>query len=126
MDFWVFMLSMNLLMPFIMIVFGGIFIKKPPKEINAIYGYRTTMSKKNKDTWEFAHKYCGRLWYIIGWVLLPVSIIVMMFVLGKDEDIIGRWGSILCIMQCIPLIGTIFLTEKALKDTFDKNGTRKK
>ena len=36
--------------------------KYPPKEINGIIGYRTTMSRKNMDTWKFAHDYCGKLW----------------------------------------------------------------
>ena len=52
----------NLLIPLIMLLGGYLMYKKPPKEINNVVGYRTKMSKKNKDTWEFAHNYCGRLW----------------------------------------------------------------
>ena len=59
MGFWIFMLIMDLLLPFTMIGFGRYFMKKAPKEINSVFGYRTSMSMKNKDTWEFAHKYCG-------------------------------------------------------------------
>lgn len=69
MGFWLFMLIMNLLIPFSMIGFGRYFLKNAPKEINAIFGYRTTMSMKNNDTWEFAHKYCGKIWYICGSVV---------------------------------------------------------
>ena len=58
MEFWIFMLIMDLLLPFTMIGFGRYFMKKAPKEINSVFGYRTSMSMKNKDTWEFAHKYC--------------------------------------------------------------------
>ena len=61
MGFWIFMLIMDLLLPFTMIGFGRYFMKKAPKEINSVFGYRTSMSMKNKDTWEFAHKYCGDL-----------------------------------------------------------------
>ena len=63
MGFWIFMLIMDLLLPFTMIGFGRYFMKKAPKEINSVFGYRTSMSMKNKDTWEFAHKYCGKVWY---------------------------------------------------------------
>ena len=56
MGFWIFMLIMDLLLPFTMIGFGRYFTKKAPKEINSVFGYRTSMSMKNKDTWEFAHK----------------------------------------------------------------------
>ncbi|MCY6372198.1 SdpI family protein [Clostridium ganghwense] len=40
-------------------------MKKPPKEINSTFGYRTTMSSKNKDTWNFAHRYAGIVWFIL-------------------------------------------------------------
>jgi len=78
MGFWIFMLIVNLLIPFMMIGFGKYFTKTAPKEINMIFGYRTTMSMKNKDTWVFAHKYCGRLWYITGMIMFPISVILML------------------------------------------------
>lgn len=123
---WIFMLIINLLIPFTMIVFGWRFMKSPPKKINGIYGYRTASSMKNQDTWEFAHQYCGKIWYTIGWILLLISVVSMIFVLGQKDNSIETWGSILCTIQCIILVGTIFPTERALKNTFDKNGVRKK
>ena len=74
MGFWIFMLIMDLLLPFTMIGFGRYFMKKAPKEINSVFGYRTSMSMKNKDTWEFAHKYCGKVWYVCGMVMLPITV----------------------------------------------------
>lgn len=125
MGFWIFMLIMELLMPFTMIGFGRYFSKEAPKEINSAFGYRTKMSMKNRDTWEFAHKYFGKLWYICGLFLLPISIILMLFVIGQNEDIIGNFGTIICVVQLIPIIGSIFLTENALKKNFDKNGNKR-
>lgn len=123
--FWVFMLIMELLLPFTMVGLGKHFLKTAPKEINMIFGYRTTMSMKNKDTWEFAHKYFGKIWLISGVVLLPVSMIVMILVIGKSDDFISVVGIILSVIQLIPLIGSIIPTEKALRKTFDQNGTRR-
>lgn len=125
MNFWIFMLLMNLLIPVAMIVFGKIFLTNPPKDINCVYGYRTRMSSKNKDTWEFAHHYCGRLWYRWGWILLLLTIIPMLFVLKKEKDAVATMSSIICFLQLIPMLGVIPPTEKALKKTFDKNGKRK-
>lgn len=125
MGFWIFMLIMDLLIPFTMIGFGYFFLKKAPKNINTLFGYRTTMSMKNKDTWEFAHKYCGKLWYVWGMILLFLTVIPMLWVLGKSEDMIGTIGGILCGIQMIPLIGCIFPTEHALKRHFDANGNRR-
>ena len=125
MAFWIFMTVMCLLFPVIMIVTGRSFLKAAPKEINFLYGYRTTMSMKNRDTWEFAHRYCGRLWVIIGAIMLPVSIIPMLFVIGKSDDIIGTVGSIVCMVGVAVIIASIFPTEIALKKNFDKDGKRK-
>ena len=125
MGFWIFMLAMNLLFPAIMIVSGGYFMKKAPKEINYIFGYRTNMSMKNKDTWEFAHKYMGKLWFRLGWLLIPISVIPMLFVIGKGENIVGTVGTVVMVIDLIILIAPIFPTEKALKKAFDKDGNRK-
>lgn len=59
MGFWIYSLAMVLLIPLIMIVLGFIYGKYPPKKINHISGYRTTMSMKNQDTWDFANRYMG-------------------------------------------------------------------
>lgn len=125
MRFWAFMLLMDLLIPFTMIGFGKYFIKNAPKEINAVFGYRTSMSMKNKDTWKYAHKYCGKIWYVCGWILLPITIICLLLAVGKSKDYVGTVGGIICGIQLIPLVGSIFLTEAALKKIFDENGKRR-
>ena len=116
MEFWIFMLIMDLLLSFTMIGFGKYFMKKAPKEINSVFGYRTSMSMKNKDTWEFAHKYCGKVWYVCGMVMLPITVIFMLLVIGKSEDCVGSMEGIICGVQLIPLIGSILPTEIALKN----------
>ncbi len=123
--FWIFMLAVDLLIPFTMIGFGRLFLTKPPQNINATFGYRTTMSMKNQDTWDFAHRYCGKVWFKCGIVLLPLSVIPLLFVLNKDIEAIASAGLIIAAVQLIPLIGSIFPTEAALKKTFDKNGIRR-
>ena len=126
MGFWIFMLIMNLLIPVMMIGFGKYFMKSAPGSINIVFGYRTSMSMKNQDTWKFAHEYCGKLWYKWGMIMLILTIIVMLFLLGKSVDTIGYWGGVVCMIQLVPLIGAIFPTESALRRTFDKNGNRLK
>lgn len=54
--------------------------------------------------------------------MLPITVILMLLVIGKSTDCVGR---IICVVQLIPLIGTIFPTEMALKKNFDKNGQRR-
>lgn len=123
--FWIFMLITDLLIPGVMIGFGKLFMNMAPKNINYAFGYRTTMSMKNQDTWSFAHKYCGGLWFKIGLILLPLSVIPLLFALGKGTETVSAVGTTVCIIQLAPLLGSIIPTEIALRKTFDKNGTRK-
>lgn len=123
--FWVFMLFSNLLIPVVMIVVGWFFIKNPPKNINGFYGYRTPMSSKNMDTWKFAHEYCGKLWWKIGWIMLPFSVIAMLPLLGKDSDVIGIVCCVVITIQCVIMVASILPVEKALKKNFDSEGKRK-
>ena len=125
MEFWIFVMAMDLLFPAIMIVMGRYFMKTSPKEINYIFGYRTNMSMKNKDTWDFAHKYIGKLWFYLGLLLIPITVIPMLFVLGGTEDVVGTMGCIICVIALIILIVPIFPTERALKMNFDKDSNRK-
>ena len=76
------MLGFNLLIPAIMLGAGKLFSKDAPKDINWIFGYRTTMSMKNEDTWAFAHKVAGAFWWKWGWVTLVVTIIAMLLLIG--------------------------------------------
>lgn len=126
MGFWIYMMIMDLLIPLIMIVLGKYVTKNVPKEINEFFGYRTSMSMKNKETWEFAHHYCGKLWLEIGCIMFVPSVIVMLLLIGKSVSVIGTFGGILCGIQLVFLIGSIFPTEIALKKNFDEYGNRKK
>ncbi len=127
MKFWIFMLVMNLLIPITMISFGHSFEKKPPKieRSKFAFGYRTIMSMKNADTWEYAHIIFGKLWFRFGIVLGLISIIPLFFVIGKDKDTIGFAGMIICYVQMAVMLIPVIPTEISLRKRFDKNGNRK-
>ena len=109
MAFWLFMLIMNLLIPFTMIGFGFYFQKHPPKEINELFGYRTF----------------GRVWLIWGWFSAAFSFPCMLLLYGKSDTACGIYGVILCFLQCIVLLFTLFIVERRLHRIFHKDGTRK-
>ena len=122
MVFWIFMLIVNLLIPVIMIGFGNHFSENAPGKINSLFGYRTTMSMKNENTWAFAHTHFAMLWLRWGRIMLPLSFVLMLFSFNRSQDFIGNYGLIILFIQLIFLISTIPLTEKALKKYFDKDG----
>lgn len=123
--FWWFMFVCNLLIPVILIIAGRMMWKHCPKKINTVYGYRTKRSMKNMDTWRFAHNYCGKLWWKIGWFSLFPSVVVQIPFFERSEDVIGIVGGIICMIQVVILIASIFPTEAALKKTFNDDGTRR-
>ena len=125
MGFWLYMLAASLLIPLSMVGLGRHFQKKAPAKINRAFGYRTPMSMKNWDTWEFAHHRIGRIWYRCGLALLPATVLAMAAVMGKDEDIVGMAGGVACCLQMVLMAAGIILTEKALKKTFDSQGRRR-
>lgn len=125
MGFWIYMLGTEILIPLIMIIFGYVFAHKAPEKINWLYGYRTRRSMMNMDTWSYAHRYIGKLWQVMGFVILLVTVIVMLLVMRKDKDMIGLAGGVLTALQLIPMIGSLFVTESELKKTFDESGNRR-
>lgn len=78
---------------------------------------------KSQDSWDFAHQYVGRIWFIMGLVCIPLSLLPMVLVLGKEAGKVGLMGGIIVAAQMIPLgIVPIILTERALRKNFDEFG----
>ena len=91
MGFWIFMLVMDLLIPVTMVFIGKRFQKKPPKEINGIYGYRTAMSMKNKETGNTRITAVGSSGVVSGLVMLLPTVIAW-FVFSERE--MTAWGQL--------------------------------
>lgn len=122
MAFGYIMLLVILIMPLMMVGFGLLLMKNPPKKINSYYGYRTRRSVRSQETWDFAHYYFGKLWLVCGLVSLPISLVPLCLVLGKSEQVISVAGLIVLGIQTLLLLVTILLTERALMKNFDKFG----
>ena len=123
--FWWFILLCDLLVPVIMFVGGIIMSKNCPNNINVLFGYRTARSMKNMDTWKFAHEYCGKLWKKVSLISFIITVLVHIPFYHSNEDVIGILSVVVMFIQIISLIAPIFLTEKALDKTFNKDGTRR-
>lgn len=124
MGFWLFCTVCALLCPLMMLIFGWRFLKKPPKKINGFYGYRTTRSMKNQQTWDYAHQVCGKLWFRAGAVMLPLSLLAMLPLLGRGIEGQSIWLIVVVGVQILVMLATLFPVERALKRKFDKYGRR--
>lgn len=119
MGFWIGMTVCNLLVPLIMLISGYCMEKHPPRTINGLIGYRTKRSMKNKDTWEFAHACCGRLWKKMGAAMLAAALLVMICLFGKGEDAVGIAATVLITLETLALVLSMIPVERALKNHFD-------
>ena len=123
--FWWFMFICDCITPVLLVVAGNLMWRHCPQKINGIYGYRTGRSMKNMDTWKFAHDYCGRLWWKMGWCMLIPSVLIQIPFYHSSETVIGIVGCVLCTIHIVALFISIFRTEGALKNTFSDDGIRK-
>lgn len=123
--FWWFILICDCIIPAIMIIAGRMMWKHCPKKINGVVGYRTKMSMINMDTWRFAHDHAGKLWWKVGIGLLGPTMLIHIPFYGASDDTMGILSIIIIVIQLVFLIGSIFLTEKALKNNFNEDGTKR-
>lgn len=123
--FWWFMFVCNIVYSLTMILEGRYMWKHYPKNISLVAGYRTRRSSMNMDTWKFANEHCGKRYWKIGWIMLIPTIIVQIPFYGKGDDVVGYLGLAICIIECTILVVSLFPTEKALKNTFHEDGSRK-
>ena len=75
--------------------------------------------------WAFGHKVAGAFWWMWGWGALVISVVGMLLLLGRSVELVSTAGCVLMFLQLILVIAVIPYTEKALRNTFDKNGNRK-
>lgn len=115
MAFYCFMAFMNLLIPLSMIILGYLFKKNPPKNINGIYGYRSSRSMRNETTWKFANQLAGEYWKRWGILILIPSVFIDIALYQQNDLLISKASLIVCILQLIPLTLPVYFVEKQLK-----------
>lgn len=114
------------LLPLVMVICGMSYTKRGPKKITRLQGYRSKMSMKNRETWDFAHKNLGDLWFKLGAPLLAVTSVVSLLVFRESTKQITTWCCVIFVIQLVIMVLPVVYTEKALKENFDENGKWKK
>lgn len=80
---------------------------------------------QNEDTWAFAHRVCGKLWLIVGLILLVLTAAFTFLFKSAVIETLGTLCTVLVAVQTAILLITICPVEKALKKYFDENGKKK-
>ena len=123
MAFRAFMAFAVFLIPGIMIISGRIMTDHPPKTINGAYGYRTAMSMKNQDTWDYAQAACAERWRRWGRILVLITLVLLIVALRRPAfaDVLGFYTA----FETAFLLASVAATEIDLRRTFDEKGQRR-
>lgn len=119
---WISMLLICMLMP-LSLIFMWYFCPRI-KSVNSWMGYRTARSTKNSETWEFAQKSCADNSLKMFLPTAALTLIIMLFVLNKEDKVIQYVGLGITMAQLISYGIILYLTEKDLKKEFDDKGKR--
>jgi uncharacterized membrane protein len=112
--------SITLSLGLIFFVVGLLLKILPPKRMNSIYGYRTSSSMRNLDTWTAANNYSAKLMIFEG---ISLTVIGLISPAIPDMGIIGTGIAIGFLIFSVIVL--IIATEKYLNKIFDKNGNRR-
>ena len=110
------------LIPLVMIICGMSYTKRGPKHISRAQGYRSRMSMKNRETWDFAHKYLGDLWFKLGTPMLAISSVAALIIFRGSDRAIMIACTVFILLDILLMVIPVYFTEKALKANFDENG----
>ena len=83
-------LVIGLLPPLVMLVIGIIWRRKPPARQSSGLAYRTALSERTQETWDFAHTHISRLWVRLG-VVLSICTAILVHVWVKENFTLLLW-----------------------------------
>jgi len=67
--------SITLISP---ILLGIVLKSHPPKKINSIYGFRTGISSKNQETWDYSQKLAANTMIVFSAISIPVYVALLL------------------------------------------------
>lgn len=103
MALWIFLLLCELLCPTALILFGR--------------GLVTCAEERSPEA--SVPVRCGKLWQRIGWIMLPVSVLVQLFLLGKAEAAVGVWSGVVIGFQLLILLISVVPARRAMEACSD-------
>lgn len=83
---------------------------KPPKKINAFYGYRTKQSRSSQEKWDVAQRYSAD---VMLWMGIGLSLISMLDFIVKMD--IGTSVLFSILLVTFASLGLTFMVEQKLK-----------
>jgi uncharacterized membrane protein len=112
----------QILIALVLSFLGVLFYFFQPKNINAIYGYRTTRSMLSEFTWKAANRLSS---IILMWSGIVIIIIHVLFIIILPELV--KLRVIIFLFNLVfSFVLNLLLVEKHLKKHFDQDGNLNK
>ena len=112
--FWIF----DLLLPAAVTAIGLLFTFRPPRRINAFYGYRTRRSMASQPAWDMAHRLYGRITLRAGPPLIAFAVLAKLLMPLPPETL----SLALLPFSLAALVAPIPAVEKRLRATGEEDG----
>ena len=112
--------------PVLLIVFGGIYLLRPPAEANHRFGFRTYFGMGSVEAWQYAQRIAGLAFGGLGALLLIVMIVVVICMEKQDVFRMAN-TALVCLLVQTGLALAARLTATILVTVyFDANGDRRR
>lgn len=104
--------------PFVMVI-GGIAVLLIKPSRNRFFGYRTELSMHSDEIWEFANRYMGKMWLLLGGIMFIVCFLILTIIYLVFNTINELLCLAIMIIQMILFFNTIFIIEKKVHKKYD-------
>lgn len=124
MVFWLGMLLVAEIIPFILYKFGKLYLTNPPEDKKSPLRCRAINASLSDETWDFAHRLCGELWYKAGFYLLMLVALVMILVIAQEAYKVRNTLFVILAFELFTIVRSVFILHKRLHKEFDDEGNR--
>lgn len=102
----------------LLVIVAVFFYKRPPGQINSLYGYRTRRSMANSRVWKAANDFSRT--YMLKVCVAAFALPILGYLIFSDQNLLI---TILCHTALI--LSTLYATERYLNLHFDSEGNPK-
>ena len=122
--FWLLMLVVVEIIPFILYKFGKLYLTNPPTDKKDPKRCKAFGADKTEETMEFAHRLCGELWYKAGFYLMMLVVVTLVIVIAQPQKTVINTTLVILAFEVFTVLRSIFVLHKRLKKEFDEEGHR--
>ncbi len=122
--FWILMLIVVEIIPFILYTLGKYYLHNPNLDRKAKFAIKTKRSMLNDEIWEYTHMLHGTIWIKAGFYMLAIIALSMILIIKQNSHVILITAMGILAFELFILLRGFFVIHKNLKNNFDCDGNR--